>query len=197
MTIHPERRDRYLCRGGVSSRVKTRGENRSVGTGSWLCDMEARVTNGAPAACCRYLSGLQLSAGSECVCQGLCLYRSSQALLSPSLSLSLVVFLTFVALISGAEGAGMRGMQALGLPVYSEGFLQCRPPQPPPRLLPFKDFSHFCPGCCFGNRSRARHTGASHSIPGFFPTARIISSVLTCRHFGCGGPEINRMTSFH
>lgn len=36
-----------------------------------------------------------------------------------------------LALISGAEAPGTRGMQAFGLPVYSEGFLQCRPPRLP------------------------------------------------------------------
>lgn len=172
MTIHPERRDRYLCRGGVSSRVKTRGKNNSIGISSWFCDMEDYVTNGASAVCRCYLSGLQLSVGLGCVCQDLCLYQRSQALLF--FWLFFLGFNICLALISGAEGAGMRGMQALGLPVYSEGFLQCRPPLPPPPRLPFKDFSHFCPGCCFGNRSRARHTGASCSIPEFFPTRHII-----------------------
>lgn len=88
-----------------------------------------------------------------------------------------VVFLGFDicrVLISVAEGAGMRGMQASGLPVYSEGFLQY--PPTPPSWFPFKDFSHFCP-CCFGNRSRARRTGASCSIPEFFPTAFSYSPV--------------------
>lgn len=45
-----------------------------------------------------------------------------------------VVFLGFNicrVLISEAEGAGMRGMQASGLPVYSEGFLSTPPPHLP------------------------------------------------------------------
>lgn len=35
---------------------------------------------------------------------------------------------TFACLLSLEERAGMRGMQASGLPVYSEGFLHCSPP---------------------------------------------------------------------
>lgn len=58
-----------------------------------------------------------------------------------------------------------RGLEwgAWRLPVYSEGFLHCSPSSPP--QLPLKDFSHFCARCCFGNRSRARHMGASRGIP--------------------------------
>lgn len=63
VTIQPERGDRYLCRGGVSSRVITRGKNNSVRISSWLCDMEGYVTNGASAVWGCYLSGLQLSVG--------------------------------------------------------------------------------------------------------------------------------------
>lgn len=129
------------------------------------------MTNGAVAICCCYLSRLQLSVGLGCVWQDLFLYRCSQKPPPPLIFFFSVVFLGFNicrVLISAAEGAGMRGMQALGLPVYSEGFLQY--PPTPPSWFPFKDFSHFCP-CCFGNRSRARRTGASCSIPEFFPTA--------------------------
>lgn len=62
------------------------------------------------------------------------------------------------------------------------------PPLFPPTRLPFKDFSHFCARCCFGNRSWARHMGASCGIPEslsgraqqeFFPTAHIVSSAHT------------------
>lgn len=34
-----------------------------------------------------------------------------------------------------------------------------------PLQFPLKDFSHFCASCCFGNRSWARHKGASCGIP--------------------------------
>ena len=132
----------------------------------------------------------------------LCVSGSKPVSLQPGPSSFGWVFLGFnicAALICGAERAGMRGMQALGLPVYSKGFLQGRPPAspPPPSRLPFRDFSHFCPACCFGNGSRARHMGASCSIPEFFPTAHIIPSVLICGHLGHNAPEINSMTSSH
>lgn len=75
------------------------------------------------AVTCQACSFQRAWGGSVRVCLGLS--QCIQALLF------LVVFLGFnicLALISGAVGAGMRGMQALGLPVYSEGFLQCCPP---------------------------------------------------------------------
>lgn len=61
---------------------------------------------------------------------------------------------TFACLLSLQWRAGMRGMQAAGLPVYSEGFLHC----PPAPQLPFEGFFTFLCSLLFWEQV----TGSAH-----------------------------------
>lgn len=63
-----------------------------------------------------------------------------------------------LSLISAAEGWN-EGHAGFGPTCLLWGL----PPLSTPRL-PLTDFSHFCARCCFGNRSLARHMGASGGI---------------------------------
>lgn len=140
--------------------------------------MEGYVTNGASAITCHATLSAELQLSPifslirVCLAGSVLLYQCDQTFFTRLGS-------TFACLLSLQRRAGMRGMQASGLPVYSEGFLHCSPPS-----FLWRIFHIFVLAVVLGTGRGLGTWEPLVAFPNlclveFFPTAHIVSFIHT------------------